>query len=177
MGDKFRTIRRDDWDMITKKTIIIEPVSYKNMAGKISLLIMDEVKEPFIIGGKKIVDKNYKWIQIAFEKQYFWLTCMFDENDNFIEIYIDLTNGNITDVENPYFEDMYLDFDVYPEKIIELDRDELDEAYADKLINKEQYERTIAEGAKLRKYLEENKDEIINDIKKEFQYLLEKIPK
>ena len=46
-------------------------------------------------------------------------------------------------VEVPYFEDMYLDFDVYQETILELVRDELDEAYATKVISKEQYERTV----------------------------------
>lgn len=173
--EEIRYIRRDDWIRIIKKTIIIEDFKYKQLKGKISLLRMDEVTQPLIIANRTIVDKGYYWMQIAFENQYFWMTCMFDNNDTFIDIYVDMTNGNVVNVDNPYFRDMYLDFDVFEEGVFELDRDELDEAYHNNEITKEEYDRTLEEGKKLKAYLTENHSKLIQEVKEKFLELKKRL--
>lgn len=162
-----RTIRRDDWYRVLEKEVIIQDFRWKEMSGKISLLQINKVSSPLTIdyGSEqvKIVDVGYSWVQIAPEGQFFWITSMFDENDRLVEIYIDMTDGNVTDADDPWFSDMYLDYVVHlqADSVMELDRDELDEAYRSRVITQQQYERTLQEGIKIYQYLNDNRQELI----------------
>lgn len=159
-----RTIRRDDWEMILEKDVIIRDFCLKGVPGKICLMKIRKVSEPFSVwsGTERvtIVDERYSWIQIAPEGQYFWITSMFDENDRLIQIYVDITDGNVTDTDDPYFKDMYLDYVVCGDQVIELDREELTAAYKDGRIDREQYVRTLAEGERMLNYLREYRGEL-----------------
>ena len=172
---KLRTMRRDDWTMITRKSVFLDELQYKNLSGKVSLLRMDEVSKPFTVNDITICDTGYYWMQIAFRNQFFWMTCMFDDNSNFFDIYVDITNGNVVDVEDPYFEDMYLDFDVTKDEIFRLDRDELDDAFSNNLITKEEYNRTIHIEENLYQYLLSHHQEIIEDVTTKFIELKKKM--
>ena len=167
-----KTMRRDEWSRILKKKVIIKEFAYGNVKGKVSLLKILKVSEPLWVGygtqKVKIADENHSWVQIALENGYFWITAMFDEQDQPFEIYIDMTDGNHTQVENPYFEDMYLDYAISGDMVLELDRDELDEAFREGNITKEQYERTLSEGEKLFVYLKNHTAEVKEFIKKKF---------
>lgn len=162
-----RTIRRDDWYRVLEKEVIIRDFRWKEMSGKISLLKIKKVSSPLAIDygteQVKIVDVGYSWVQIAPEGQFFWITSMFDENDRLVEIYIDMTDGNVKEADDPWFSDMYLDYVVHlqADSVMELDRDELDEAYRSRLITQQQYERTLQEGSKIYQYLTDNRQELI----------------
>ena len=170
-----KTMRRDEWSRILDKKVIIKEIYCGEYKGKVSLLKIQKVTEPLWVGNDtkkvKISDENHSWLQIALEKGYFWMTAMFDENDKPFEIYIDMTNGNHTEVENPFFEDMYLDYAISGEEVLELDMDELEGAFRDGEITKEQYDRTLSEGKKLYAYLKERKEEVRDFIWKQFQEL------
>ena len=170
-----KTMRRDEWSRVLEKKVIIKEFAYGDFKGKISLLKILKVREPLWVGygtkKVKIADENHSWVQIALENGFFWITAMFDENDRPFEIYIDMTDGNHTQVENPYFEDMYLDYVISDDMVLELDRDELDEALRDGKISQYQYERTLSEGEKLYAYLKKNKDELRGLIQEWFQEL------
>ena len=172
-----KTIRRDDWRRVLEKDIRTEPFSWRGLPGKISLLRIRKITEPLTVGygdmRVKIVETGYSWIQIALEGQCFWLTSMFDETGRLIQIYIDMTDGNVTDVDDPWFDDMYLDFVLSHGRIWELDRDELDEAYRTGAITQSQYERTLREGAKVRAYLEAHPGEIEALLRREYARLNE----
>ena len=163
-----KTIRRDDWHRVLEKEIIIQDFTWKGVPGKISLLKINKVSSPLSIdyGSEKvkIVDVGYSWIQIAPEGQFFWITSMFDEQDRLVEIYIDMTDGNVTDTEDPYFADLYLDYVVHVQgnAVMELDREELGEAYKNGSITRLQYERTLAEGEKVLRFLNENRQELMD---------------
>ena len=159
-----RTIRRNDWHRVLEKEVLIRDFQWKDMTGKISLLMINKVSSPLSIDYAsekvKIVDAGYSWVQVAPEGRYFWITSMFDENDRLTEIYIDMTDGNVMDPDDPYFTDIYLDYVVHGSAVEELDRDELDEAYRNGVITQLQYERTLTEGAKILQYLNENQQEL-----------------
>ena len=159
-----KTIRRNDWHRVLEKEVLVRDFRWKNLRGKISLLMIKKVSSPLSIdygsAKVKIVDEGYSWVQVAPDGRYFWITSMFDENDRLTEIYIDMTDGNVMDDEDPYFTDIYLDYVVHGDAVEELDRDELDEAYRNGMITPEQYERTLAEGAKILRYLTENRQEL-----------------
>lgn len=182
-GMNIKTIRRDDWHRVLEKDIIIEDFSWKGIPGKISILKINKISSPLSIdyGSEKvkIVDVGYSWIQIAPEGRFFWITSMFDEQDRLVEIYIDMTDGNVTDVDDPYFADLYLDYVVHiqGDAVMELDRDELSEAYKNGAVTRLQYERTVAEGEKVFRYLKENRQELISILIREqsrLRRLLEK---
>lgn len=168
-----KTIRRDDWHRILEKEILTEDFSRDGISGKISLLYIKEVSEPLAIdyesSSVKIVEKGYTWVQIAPEGQYYWITSMFDEKDRLLEIYIDMTDGNVTDTADPWFADLYLDYVVHiqTDTVLELDRDELDAAYRSGAISRQQYIRTLEEGRSVFRYLTENRGELETLLKQE----------
>lgn len=160
---KIKTINRDDWHRVLEKEILTEDFRWKGMQGKISLMLIKRVSEPLSIeyetGSVKIVDAAYTWVQIAMEGQFYWITSMFDENDRLLEIYVDMTDGNITDTDDPSFADIYLDYVVHlqTDSVLELDRGELDAAFREREISEEQYRRTLSEGEKVLRYLREDR--------------------
>lgn len=159
-----KTMKRDEWSRVLEKEVIIKDFEYDNFKGKISLLKMLKVSAPLYVknGNKelKIADENISWVQIAFENQFFWITLMYDENGEFFDMYVDMTDGNNINEENPYFVDMYLDYELFGDKVLELDRAELDEALCCEYITQAQYDRTISEGKKVFDYLNKNKKEL-----------------
>lgn len=168
-----KTIRRDDWHRILEKEIRTEAFSWKGIPGKISLLFIKKITEPLFIryeaGDVKIVEAGYSWIQIALEGQFYWITSMFDENGRLLEIYIDMTDGNVTDTEDPYFTDLFLDYVVHvgSDTVLELDRDELEAACRNGVISDEQYRRTAAEGDKVYRYLLNERAELEDLLRRE----------
>ena len=171
MLDK-RDMLRSDWTRILDKKQTIQSFSYGNKTGKMSLLKILDCKEPLVkdFEGDKVtlVENNYSWLQLAFEGEYAWFTVMFDDNDKLLQIYIDITDGNDTNKDNPTFNDMYLDYVVYKHNIHELDRDELLEAYHNGNITLQQYERTIEEGEKIVRLIKENMNETYLFFEKEY---------
>ena len=167
-----KTMRRDDWRRVLEKDILMRDFAWNGLTGKCSLLKIKRVTEPLTVGcgdmRVKIVEVGYSWVQIALEGQFFWLTAMFDEQDRLLQVYIDMTDGNVTSADDPYFEDMYLDYVMAGDRIWELDRDELDEAYEKRVITQAQYERTLAEGAKVRAYLEAHAREVSRLVEREY---------
>ena len=97
------------------------------------------------IGKVTIADNNYKNLIFAPKGQNWWLTVMFDDQDNLIESYFDITRtNNFSNLENPYFVDMKLDVCIPNghEPTI-MDREELQEIYNQGLITKEEYDNSF----------------------------------
>ncbi len=109
-----RDLKRDDWSRIVDKTVNI--IDYKNESfdGKVCLLKMNKVTSPLDvdspIGKVTIADNNYKNLIFAPRNKNWWLTVMFDDTDNLIESYFDISRlNNFHNDENPFFIDMKLD--------------------------------------------------------------------
>lgn len=142
----FRDLRRDDWKRITEKEVIVEDEKNDFFEGKVCFLDMQKVKSPLSVdspvGKVTIADNNYKNLIFAPKGKNWWLTVMFDDQDNLIESYFDITRTNdFSNPENPYFVDMKLDVCIPNghEPAI-MDEDELKEIYEHGLITKEDYE-------------------------------------
>ena len=142
----FRDLRRDDWKRITEKEVIVEDEKNDFFEGKVCFLDMQKVKSPLSVdspvGKVTIADNNYKNLIFAPKGKNWWLTVMFDDQDNLIESYFDITRTNdFSNPENPYFVDMKLDVCIPNghEPAI-MDEDELKEVYEHGLITKEDYE-------------------------------------
>ena len=109
----FRDLERNDWKRVIDKEVVIDDISTDIFEGKICLLHMKQVSGPLSvdspIGKIKIADNGYKHLMIAPKNKNWWLTIMYDENDNLIESYFDITKTNCFDASTPYFVDMKLD--------------------------------------------------------------------
>ena len=170
---------RSEWTRVRRKEQIILPYFCTYGHGKISLLKMLEVSEPFfrIYDGKEIVlaDNGYYWLQLALDGSHAWFTVMFDDCGRFIQIYVDVTAGNDTEKDNPSFTDLYLDFVVYDGRFYELDRSELDAALAAGAITAEQYRKAREAGAQVKAFLLENLDSLPVYFSDKFNELIPKL--
>ena len=116
----------------------------ENLSGMAGLIHMDSVTAPLdkTVDGTpvRIVDNGYCWMQIAPENENWWLTVMFNEREEIIQYYFDITLKNIICGRDSSFRDLFLDVAALPEQTMELlDRNELDEAFAEHIITEEEY--------------------------------------
>ncbi|MDF2540458.1 MAG: hypothetical protein K0S47_176 [Herbinix sp.] len=130
----------DDWTVISSKRykqIMLDTKLYK---GIVALLIIDEVLAPQIweFQGVNYIacDKGVKWLQLIPDQQNYVITAMINAKNEIELWYIDMIADYGIDPDHiAYFHDLYLDLVVYPDGAIkEDDRDELDEAYEQKII-------------------------------------------
>ena len=108
---------------------------------------------------------------LALDGERAWFTVMFDETGKLLQIYADVTDGNEALSDNPTFEDMYLDYVVHEGSVYELDRDELEEAYASGRISGEQYRESLAAGARIDRKLREDREAIEAFFMEQFEKL------
>ncbi len=152
---KHKDMRRTDWRRILEREYRYGKCSYQGMQGIASILLLQKVAEPLTIhyehGDVTIVNEGDTWLQIAFQDAYYWVTAMFDRNNNLLQIYFDITNGNsLENKDNPTFEDLYLDIVMEADGTLHvLDRDELDEALEAGEISAEQHQKALDECDKL----------------------------
>ena len=139
-------MRRSDWVRITKREYYFEKINDEDFVGAVGLIKMLEVRQPLIVecfGEQwKLVEKDYKWLQFAFEGKHYWLTVMFDENDKIIQYYYDISLENHVEPNgDSWFIDLILDVAVNADGRIQvLDADELDEALENGFITREQHD-------------------------------------
>lgn len=160
-------MRRTDWHLILKRQYLCrrEPDIF-GAAGCISLISIDEVTAPFSVHyqGRDvcIADNGYSWLQAAIPDECWWLTAMYDADDQPIQIYFDITAGNrFDDAGNPTFEDRYLDIVLSVNGSLEIvDRDDLDEALQRGLLTAAQHEETVRDGDRLYRFLKENTKDV-----------------
>lgn len=159
-----RDMERSAWTRVFSKKQIIRDFTLGQRRGKISLMKILQIRAPLVRsdGERDVVlaDEGYYWLQLALHGSHAWFTAMFDARGEFIQIYVDVTDGNEALSENPSFEDMYLDFVVSGDKVFELDRDELEEAFCSGRISAEQYATALSEGKRIRDELLGHREEI-----------------
>lgn len=170
---------RTEWTGILRKKQIIRPFECGDRHGKISLLQILEVKEPFVrpFGDEPVTlaDAGYAWLQLAVENERVWYTVMFDPQGKLVQIYADITDGNITDTEDPRFTDMYLDLVVYKKEIRVLDADELEQAYRQGMISEDQYRHARKAGEELQAYLQGHMDEVYTFFAEQYTWLRDEL--
>lgn len=142
--------------------------------GYACFLKLQNIENPLIVNNGKetvcIKDNDYEWIEVYPENGKYAITIMFDDNNNLIEWYFDISKN--IGIENgiPYEDDLYLDMVITPngEKLV-IDEDELleardkgditqedvDSAYQTLSELEEKYVNNIQELIKLTNYLNE----------------------
>lgn len=131
---KRKYIDRSNWRRIEKSKNVLINTFQERFNGYASAIFVEEVNDKLMVylDGKQycLIDDGYTWIQrLPIEKNWS-VTTMFDENNNIIQWYFDITKQNSIDInKQPFYDDLYLDVVVFPSgKIFLLDEDELKEA-------------------------------------------------
>ncbi|WP_373897270.1 DUF402 domain-containing protein [Haloimpatiens sp. FM7315] len=170
---------KENWNRVSKKRFKLSYVNSEDFKGYISAIYIDEVTLPLVknvLGQNlKIADKNYIWIQQFPEGKNFALTTMIDEKMQIVQWYFDICKGNKVNKKGiPYFDDLYLDIVVLPnKKLIVLDEDELEEAFLKKDISLMEYNMAKDETKRLVEELKGGKNSLINSIEKYIKYINE----
>ena len=167
MEVKKKDMKKSNWSRCLEKEYSYKKFEFEKFKGIVSISKLKKLTGPLTVhydfGDVLIADDNYTHLQFAFENENFWLTAMYDNNDNLIELYFDITNGNYFDEEsNPYFYDIFLDIVVTrEEKIYIVDKDELKAALDEGTISIDDYNGAIETSKSLYEYLEKNKHRLI----------------
>lgn len=108
--------------------------------------------------GKVIIDKNYKLLEFYNYSLKTKLSAFYNDKDEIIEWYFDISKEIGKEGDVPYEDDLYLDVVVRPNGEVELlDEDEIKDALNENKVTKEEYDMAYFEANKLLKLLENNK--------------------
>lgn len=167
-----RDLKRDDWTRITDKTTNVIDYQNEYFDGKICLLKMNSVTSPLSVdspvGQVIIADNNYKNLIIAPKNANWWLTVMFDANNQLIESYFDITRlNNYSNSDNPFFIDMKLDVCIPSgQNPTIMDEEDLKEIFDAKMITEADYKMAYDVANKIISFYEKHKDEYYEFIDK-----------
>ncbi|MFJ8527191.1 DUF402 domain-containing protein [Bacillus sp. NPDC094106] len=129
------------WKRLIEKRYEVKTIEQ----GMLGILHMKKVKEPSYkqYNNQKlcIVNDGYTWVQYFINGKNFAITAMLNEEQKLVQYYIDVAKEfEIDERGMPYFDDLYLDVVLLPNgDVYLLDEDELEEAYIDGDISKEEY--------------------------------------
>lgn len=165
MEVKRKFMNRSNWKRLVKNRFFKKNSSFFGKNCIVGLLILDRVVEPLTLdnnfGKYTIADNGYKWLQIAAENENYWITAMFDDNDNLVQMYSDVTDGNVLG-DDPYFDDLFVDVVLFNDEVFMIDQDDLINAYREGVITTLQYNKAKVVSLRLYDFVKDNKKEIID---------------
>lgn len=163
--------------VISKKQFIWERVNDENFTGNISLMNIFETDTRWEIkreDGKDvcILGNGYKWLGVYPDNETYAVTALYDDKNELVEFYFDMTKENGVVDGKPYIVDIYLDLVITPEnKKIVLDEDELQEALNQNILGKEEFDLAYRTLNRLQDKYSTQKD--VNDLKSIMQSYLD----
>ncbi len=137
---------RPDWKRVPRKRFYCKNVDTPGFKGWITLLILDEVREPLIVKVHSrplcLADTGYAWLQQFPDGEHYTVTTMFDAGGKVVQWYIDICLQTGADERNiPWLDDLYLDLAVLPTMEVQLlDADELANALTNGEITQAEYD-------------------------------------
>ena len=160
MSLAIRYMSRSNWLRVPDRDYTYINVDNQGFKGVAGLIKLTRVNEPrTVMYGDipvKIIDYNYYWLQFGPEDQDYWLTVMYNEKEELVQYYFDVTDSNtILDNGESRFTDLMLDVVVLPDgKIILLDEDDLEEALQGGEITQEQFDKAYGVARQLMEELD-----------------------
>ena len=136
----------------TSNTYMREAIDYDIVIVKednlfVTIKKYKSVSEPFVLTNEKnekvnYIDNDYYVAEITPLGENYNIRYYFDQDKKYIDYYIDITLENGVENKMPYYVDLYLDIIHYPitGKAEFWDEDELEEALANKITSKEDYD-------------------------------------
>lgn len=134
--------------VIEKQNVIeveqkIKEINDEKFKGDICLNYFKKTSRPSIIleTGVCFLDNEYKWLEFYNYNSKVMMTAMYNEKNEIIEWYFDITRKIGKENGKPYQDDLYLDVVLRPNgEILLLDEDELKDAFDRKEMTKEEFD-------------------------------------
>lgn len=110
---------------------------------------------PFVVESNNekisLIDDGYYIVEIIPKNEYYSIRTYVDQNKKILGHYIDISRGNGMEKDEliPYYDDLYLDIGYQNGKVELIDENELEEAYRDGNITKEEYDLAYTTANKL----------------------------
>ncbi|MBH0155431.1 DUF402 domain-containing protein [Fictibacillus sp. 5RED26] len=139
-----KTADRPNWKRVTDKHFEVTHKESSCFKGKVTAIHLKQVSEPLVVNYKEnkicIADSGYTWMQHFPEGENYTITTVLDDNGEVVQFYIDMCGDHgVDDRGIPWFDDLYLDIVILPDKeLFLLDDDELMKAFQKGDINEEQ---------------------------------------
>lgn len=133
--------RRNHPDIVDKK-LIVKKVDEDYFNGYITYLKIKETKKECFVDDENrcILANDYVWFNMYPVNENYCINAIMDNNDNIVQWYFDVSKYIGVEDGVPYEDDLYLDVVIVPNgKINLLDEDELDDAFNNGDITKEDY--------------------------------------
>ncbi|MGG4170069.1 DUF402 domain-containing protein [Rossellomorea vietnamensis] len=136
-----------------------------------------KVKEPLITqyGDREvcIVDNGFMWLLHFPRGKHHSVTTMFDANGEIVQWYIDICLENGMEDGVPWMDDLFLDIVVLPSgEIFLLDKDELEQAYKNRIISENMYDVAWNESKEMMRQLQ-NDEFMLIKLAQEHKRMLE----
>lgn len=167
---KRKIANRPDWARLIRKRYVQQYVADESFEGHLSLLFLDEVREPLqVTYGERevcIAGNGHVWILFFPNRGRYSVTVMLNERNEVVQWYFDIVNSiQLNDEGVPVIEDLYLDLVVLPTgETYSLDEDELAAALDEGVIDRETYELAETEMDKLKHSVVQGENVFINEI-------------
>lgn len=169
---------RPNWSRVIEKRFNFDYIDDGDFKGFLSIICIDKAREPLVLDASEnrlcLLDDGYIWTQHFPNDSNYALITMFNKEQEVVEWYFDICNGNkVNDNGIPYYDDLYLDVVVLPSReIILLDEDELDDAFKNNEISKEEYDLAHYEAEKLIDSIKNGKDNLLKNTKHYLNHML-----
>jgi len=124
-----------------------------------------KVKSPFILStGLCLIDNDYYIVEIIPKNENYSIRAFLNNSKQLLQYYIDISLGNglDTDVNIPYYDDLFLDIIITDGQIDVVDDDELINALNNNEITINDYNLAIETKNKLLKEIENNSNKYLN---------------
>ena len=185
---KTKKMSKKGWKRVKQKKYFflniqegIEKLVKDNSNGIASVIEFLEINEPLKVNyfnkDTVLLDKDYYWMQIAFEQENFWITAIFNKEKELIQVYFDVSKENVLKENGEsFFYDLFIDVILMDSTVVVLDEDELEEAKVNKVITKQEYNLAVDTKTRILDFLsQENNKEILKEyLYKTFNLLIEK---
>lgn len=122
-----------------------ERIDDDSFCGYVCYIKIKDVQRPLVVNNGIsqicIKDENYEWFEVYPDNSQYTITIMFDDKNNLIEWYFDISKN--VGIENgiPFEDDLYLDMIITPTgEMLVIDENELQDAFNNGEITQEDLE-------------------------------------
>ncbi|KZE69346.1 hypothetical protein AWM68_03515 [Fictibacillus phosphorivorans] len=130
-----KTADRPNWKRVLERNFEVTHKQNFCFNGKVTAIHLEQVSEPLIVHYKYhkvcIADSGYTWLQHFPEDEKYTITTVLDTSGEVVQFYIDIClDHGVSEEGIPWFDDLYLDIVILPDKeLFLLDDNELMEAF------------------------------------------------
>lgn len=121
---KMKYLDKRGWRRVLDSTYDEMLTRFKGEEFLVGLIDMKKIRSPLVVPvvnkSVKVVDKDYKWLQILPKDRKYSMTVMYDENWKVLQYYFDVNTAHYLELGNARRKDVYLDVLVLPDGEYEL---------------------------------------------------------